>query len=193
MSPAIAAPPPPARIAWTRSRPLQGRALSPNQRSSQSAYSSPCGPAVPGPSAPCRLGGRGRRRRSPPVVPTAPNASATPCTRRRPSHCRRRLRSPFAAPRDCLSSGMPRTANVRAFRSGASPAAEPLPALSSPRHGDGQDTCADSRHGRCPSLFATGPTVAALPPQVRIAAIRRSLPRGGAQVTRQRPPQTGVS
>jgi len=78
---------------------------------------------VPGPSARSQFGGRGRRRRSPPVVPTTPIASDTPLTRRRFAHCRRRFRSPVAAARDRLSSGIPRTANERQPLSGASPAA----------------------------------------------------------------------
>jgi len=63
----------------------------------------------------------------------------------------------------------------------------------SPRHGDGQAACADARHGRRPSSSSTGPTVAALPPQARIAASLSGPFRGHALVTRQRPPQKAVS
>ena len=45
-------------------------------------------------------------------------------------------------------------------------------ALSSPEHGDGQAARADARHGRRLSPSATGPTVAALPPQACIAPSR---------------------
>ena len=47
----VEAPPPPARLASTQSRPLQSTVLSANQRPPQRAGSSPCVPAVPGTSA----------------------------------------------------------------------------------------------------------------------------------------------
>jgi len=91
------------------------------------------------------------------------------------------------------ASGMPCVANQRQPLSGAPPAAAPLPVLSSPRHGYEQATCADSRHGRRPSPSSTGLTVAALPPQARIAASRPDPSWGGALVTRKRPPQNAGS
>jgi len=148
MSPTVAAPPPPEHNASTRPRPLQGRGLSASQRPPQRAGSSPCVPAVPGPSATSRVGGR--RKRCRPSLFALPNLIASAMSLTRPRHglSRRRRQRPVTAAHDRLSSGMPRAANERASRSWASPAAGPQPARSSPRHGDGQAACADARPGR---------------------------------------------
>ena len=129
-------------------------------------------PAVSVRSARSWVGGRGRRRRCPPAAPPNPTASTTPLIARRQRLSRRCRPRAAAVVEDRLSPGMPRAATARPSLSGASPAAGPLPARSSPRHGDGQAACADARHGRRPSPSSTGPTVAALPPQARIAPSR---------------------
>jgi len=90
MSPTVAAPPPLARIAWTRLRPLQGRALFSNQRPPQRAGSSPCVPAGPGQSALSQVRGRGGRCRPSPLATQTLIASAAPLTHRRHGPCRRR-------------------------------------------------------------------------------------------------------
>jgi len=191
--PTVAAVPPQARIAASRPYPSRGGALVTRQRPPQKGVSLACVPAGPVPSARSRFGRRGRRRHCRPVAPPTSIASTTLLIRRRQRLSLRRRRRAAGVVDDHSASGMPCVANERQPLSGASPAAAPLPVLSSPRHGDGQAACADARHGRRPSPSSTGPTVAALPPQVGIAASRSYPSRGGALVTRQRPPQKGVS
>jgi len=94
---------------------------------------------------------------------------------------------------DRASSGIPRVANQRSSLWGASPAAGPLPAPSSLRHGDGQAACADARHGKRPSLSSTWPAAKALPPEHASRRSDNSSFGGGALVTYQCSPQKGVS
>jgi len=149
--------------------------------------------AGPVPSARSRLVRRGRQRRCLPVAAPTSIASTTPLIRRRQRLSLRRRRRAAGVVDDHSASGMLCVSNERQPLSGTSTAAAPLPVLSSPRHEDGQAACADARNGRRPSPSSTGPTVAALPPQARIAASRPDRSRSGALVTRQRPPQKGVS
>jgi len=152
--------------------PLRGGALVTNQRPPQRDGSLLRVPAVPVPSARSWVGGRRRRRRCPPVALPNPIASTTPLIGRRQRLSRRRRKRNSAVVEDRPSSGMPRDAIARPSLSGASPVAVPVPAPASPRQGDERAACADARHGRRPSPSSTGPTVAALPPQARIAASR---------------------
>jgi len=173
----------PPRIAASRHRPLPGGALVTNQRPPQRDGSLLRVPAVPVPSARSRVGGRGRRRRCPPVAPPNPIASTTPLIGRRQRLSRRRRRRTAAVVDDHPSSGMPCVAHERQSRSGPSLAAGPLPAWSSLRHGDGQAACADARRGRRPSPSSTEPTVAALPRRACIAPSRPS-PSGAGRWSR---------
>jgi len=136
-------------------------------------------PAVPDPSARSWVGRRGRRRRCPPVAPPNAIASTTPLIGRRQRLRSRRRRRAAAVVDNHASPGMPGVANERQSRLGPSPAAGPLPSLSSLRHGDGQAACADAWHRRRPSPSWTGPTVAAPPPEAPIAASR--ITRFGAE------------
>jgi len=149
--------------------PLRGAALVCNQRPPQRDGSLLRVPAVPDPSARSWVGGRGRRRRCPPAAPPNAIASTTPLLGRRQRLWRRRRRRAGTVVDIHASPGMPGVANERQSRSGPSPAAVPLPSLSSLRHGDERAACADARHGRRPSPFSTKPTMAALPPRACIA------------------------
>jgi len=152
--------------------PLRGGELFTSQRLPKRDGSLPRVPAVPDPSARSWVGGRRRRRRCPPVASPNPIPSTTPLIGRRQRLSRRCRNRNAAVVEDRPSPGMPRAANARPSLSGASPVAVPAPAPSSPRPGDERAACADARHGRRPSPFSTGLTVAALPPQARIAASR---------------------
>jgi len=154
--------------------PLRGGALVTNQRPPQRDGSLLRVPAVPVPSARSRVGGRGRRRRCPPVAPPNPIASTTPLIGRRQRLSRRRRRRTAAVVDDHPSSGMPCVANERQSRSGPSPVAWPLPSRSSLRHGDGHAACADVRHGRRPFFSSMGPAAAA--PPSHHASLRASTP-----------------
>ena len=132
MSPTVADPPPPARIASTRPRPLQGRALSANERPPHRAGSSPRVPAGPGLSARSQDGGTGRRRRCRPVALPTPIASTTRLIGRRQRLSRRRRRRVAGFVEYQSSSGMPCVSNERQSLSGTSPPAGRLPAWSSP-------------------------------------------------------------
>jgi len=163
--------------------PLRGGALVSNQRPPQRDGSLLRVPAVPDPSARSRVGGRGRRRRCPPAAPPNAIASTTPLTSRRQRLRRRRRRRAATVVDIHASPGMPGVANERQSRSGPSPAAVPLPSLSSLRHGDERAACADARHGRRPFPSSTEPTVAALPPRACIAP-RRPSPSGAGRWSR---------
>jgi len=152
--------------------PLRGGALITNQRPPQRDGSLLRVPAVPDTSARSRVGGRGRRRRCRPAAPPNPIASTTPLIGRRQRLSRRRHNRNAAVVENRPSPGMPRAANARPSLSGASPVAVPAPAPPFIRSGDKWAACADARHGRRPSPSSTGPTVAAPPPQARIAACR---------------------
>ena len=124
---------------------------SPIRTPPQKGVSYACMPAGTVPSAQSLIGGRGQQRRCPPVAQPNPIASATPLIGRRQRLSRRCRRRPAAVVDDHPSSRMPRVANERQHLSGASPGAAPLPARSSPRHGDEQAAFADARRGRRPS------------------------------------------
>jgi len=152
--------------------PLRGGALITNQRPPQRDGLLLRVPAVPDPSARSRFGGRRRRLRFPSVAPPNPIPSTTPLIGRRQRLGRRRRNRNAAVLEDRPSPGMPRAANIRLSLSGALPVAVPAPAPTSRRPGDERAACADARHRRRSSPFSTGPTVAAPPPQARMAASR---------------------
>jgi len=103
----------PPRIAASRHRPLRGGALVTNQRPPQKDGSLLRVPAVPVLSARSRVGGRGRRRRCPPVAQPNSIASTTPLIGRR-QRLSRRCRGRAAAIVDNpLYSGLPRVDNER--------------------------------------------------------------------------------
>jgi len=108
---------------------LRGGALVTNQHSFQRGGWLPRVPAVPVQSARSRVGGRGRRRRWPPVPPSNPIVSTTPLIgRRQRLSCRRRRRA-AAVIYNHASPGMPCVANERQYRSGPSLASTALPVV----------------------------------------------------------------
>jgi len=108
---------------------LRGGALVTNQHSFQRGGWLPRVPAVPVQSARSRVGGRGGRRRWPPVPPSNPIVSTTPLIgRRQRLSCRRRRRA-AAVVDNHASSGMPCVANERQYRSGPSLASTALPVV----------------------------------------------------------------